>query len=781
MPRSSARSGVSGALRGWLRRLAWLLACVFLLVFGVWLGYLDYTVRRQFEGQRWELPSHVYARPLELYAGAPVTGPRLLKALEDLQYRPDPGLSTPATYARKGDEFLVRSRPFRFWDRDEPSRSMKISLAGASVGGLYDLTNGDDLAIARLDPIHIGSFYPSRKEDRILIKLADAPPLLVQGLLAMEDRDFYEHHGVSPKAIARAMWANLKAMAFVQGGSTITQQLVKNFYLDSRRALWRKINEAFMALIVDAHYPKDEILEAYLNEIYLGQDGARAIHGFGLASEFYFSRTLAELKLHHMATLVALVRGPGYYDPRQNPQRALAHRNLVLDTMATTGVVGKADAEAAKKLPLDVVKASHHAVARYPAFLDLVRRQLREEYKDEDLASAGLRIFTTLDLNAQEQLEDAIGETVPKLERQYRLENLETAAIVTQRANGEVVALAGGRDPAEAGFNRALDAVRPIGSLIKPVVYLTALRQPSRFTATTLLSDTALRVSNPGGGAWTPKNYDNREHGVVPLHVALAESYNLATVRLGLEVGVPQVIKTLRELGVSRPVDPFPSFLLGAGELAVLDVAQLYQTIAGEGFVMPLRSILGVLSDRGEPLQRYALTVHEGVEGGPVHVLDTLLQEVVRAGTAESLNNVLPHYFNAAGKTGSTNDLRDSWFAGFTGDYAGVVWVGRDDNQPTKLSGARGALPIWANVFRRISREPLDLLPPEGVEVVWIDPSNGLLASETCPGARPYPFLAGSVPGSWSACGGMPTNQAGPLPPGNPVTNPVNEFFRELF
>ena len=779
MPPSSARSGVRDALSGWLRRLSIVLACMSLLAFAVWIGYLDYTVRRQFSGQRWELPSHVYARPVEIYAGASLTGPRLLSALEELQYRPDPSLSTPATYAKKGEDFLVRTRPFHFWDANEPSRRMKVTLSGGAVTGLYDLTSGSPMAIARLDPIHIGSFYPSRKEDRILIKLADAPPLLVKGLLAMEDRDFYEHHGVSPKAIARAMWANLKAMSFVQGGSTITQQLVKNFYLDSRRTLLRKISEAFMALIVDAHYPKDEILEAYLNEIYLGQDGARAIHGFGLASEFYFSRNLAELRLQHVAMLVALVRGPGYYDPRQKPERALEHRNLVLDTMAATGVVSAAEAAAAKKQPLNVVKASHHAVARYPAFLDLVRRQLREEYKDEDLASAGLRIFTTLDLEAQQHLDAAIAETVPKLERQHRLENLETAAIVTQRANGEVVALAGGRDPAEAGFNRALDAVRPIGSLIKPVVYLTALTQPHKYTATSLLSDTAIRLKNEGGGVWTPKNYDNKEHGIVPLHVALAESYNLATVRLGLDVGVPQVVKTLHQLGVNRRVDPFPSFLLGAGELSVMDVAQMYQTLAGEGFVMPLRSILGVLSGEGTALQRYALTVHQGVDSGPVHVVDTLLQEVVRAGTAESLNNVLPHYFNAAGKTGSTNDLRDSWFAGFTGDYAGVVWVGRDDNQPTKLSGARGALPIWANAFKRISREPLDLLPPDGVDVLWVDPSNGLLASEACPGARQYPYVAGSAPSTWSACSGEALAPANPWAP--PPQNPVNEFFRELF
>lgn len=275
-----------------------------------------------------------------------------------------------------------------------------------------------------------------------------------------------------------------------------------------------------MALIMDARYPKDEILEAYLNEIYLGQDGARAIHGFGLASEFYFSRPLHDLKLEHMAMLVALVRGPAHYDPRRDPEKALRHRNLVLDTMVATGVIPEGDAEAAKRQPLDVVKATHRSVARHPAFLDLVRRQLHDEYKDEDLASTGLRIITTLDSEVQRQLEAAVEDTLPRLEKANRLEQLQAAAIVTQRVNGEVAGLVGGRDPEDAGFNRAVDAVRSIGSLYKPVVYLTALEQSRRYTAGTLLKDNAIHLKNEGGGLWVPKNYDGKEHGLVPLHQA---------------------------------------------------------------------------------------------------------------------------------------------------------------------------------------------------------------------------------------------------------------------
>ncbi|BBL69954.1 penicillin-binding protein 1B [Methylogaea oryzae] len=725
-----------------------------LLLFLAYLGYLDYTVRYQFQGQRWELPSYVYARPLELYAGAPVTPERLQATLDDLHYRLDTRLTTPASYVRRGDEFWLSSRPFRFWDKEEANRRVKVVLEGGRVAAMQDLANGKDAALVRLDPVQIGSFYPSRKEDRILVKLAEVPPLLIQGLLAMEDRDFYHHHGVSPRAIARAMWANTKAMGLVQGGSTITQQLVKNFYLTSKRSLGRKINEAFMALIMDARYPKDEILEAYLNEIYLGQDGARAIHGFGLASEFYFSRPLHDLKLEHMAMLVALVRGPAHYDPRRDPEKALRHRNLVLDTMVATGVIPEGDAEAAKRQPLDVVKATHRSVARHPAFLDLVRRQLHDEYKDEDLASTGLRIITTLDSEVQRQLEAAVEDTLPRLEKANRLEQLQAAAIVTQRVNGEVAGLVGGRDPEDAGFNRAVDAVRSIGSLYKPVVYLTALEQSRRYTAGTLLKDNAIHLKNEGGGLWVPKNYDGKEHGLVPLHQALAESYNLATVRLGLDLGVPNTVKTLRSLGVNRPVDAFPSLLLGAAEMSVLDVAQMYQTLADDGFVTPLRSILAVLDSEGQPLKRYGLDVHAGVDAAPVYVLNTVLQEVAREGTARSIYSVLPEDFNVAGKTGTTNDLRDSWFAGFSGDYVGVVWVGRDDNQPAKLTGARGALPIWIDAFRRFSREPLEPTPPEKIELVWTDTASGKRAAESCPGARQLAYVAGSAPQETADCVG---------------------------
>jgi penicillin-binding protein 1B len=742
------------ALPRWLKRSLLIFSPFLLAGLAAYVAYQDFTVRQQFEGKRWALPAHVYAAPTELFAGQSMDAGRLEKILQELKYRADPAISTQATYYRRGDEIILNTREFDFWDKHEPASRVHLDFAGGAVSAITQIDNERAVDLLRLEPIQIGSFYPALKEDRVLIKLEQAPKILVKALLAVEDRDFYTHFGISPKGILRALWADVRAGGFVQGGSTLTQQLVKNFYLNSERTLWRKLNEVVMALILEARYSKDEILEAYMNEIYLGQDGARAVHGFGLASQYYFSRALDDLDVQHVALLAALVRGPSFYDPIRSPDKAKKRRDLVLDEMAEQGYITSAQAQQAKAKPLDVIKNPHQAISRYPAFLDWVRRQLQEEYRNEDLTSEGLSIFTTLDVEAQEHLQAAIQTTLPKLDKKARGNvELETAAIITRRATGEIAALAGGRDPLASGFNRAWESVRQIGSLYKPVVYLTALSNPQKYTLMTPLQDTSLRVSNPGGGAWTPKNYDGQQHGAVPLHQALAHSYNLATVRLGMGVGVRHTLKTLRDLGVAREFPSFPATLLGVGELSPVEVAQLYQTLANDGFVTPLKAIQSVVSQDGKPLKRYALfDVKQAADPAAVYLLNTALQEVTREGTAKSVYAYLPARFNVAGKTGTTNDMRDSWFAGFTGDYLGVVWVGRDDNQPARLTGAQGALQVWGAAMRNISHEPLQLDAPDNVQMVWIDRGNGLRASEACPSAARYPFIAGSAPEQYSAC-----------------------------
>jgi penicillin-binding protein 1B len=739
-----------------------LVAVVVALALAGYAFYLDHNVRALFEGRRWTLPAHVYARPLELFAGLPMTAPQLEQELAVLRYRADGVGKSPGTFARAGSRVTLTTRPFTFWDGRERSHTATLRFEGARLA----VVEGGNAGLLRLDPLLIGGIYPAQQEDRILVRLDEVGPFFSRALLAIEDRNFYSHHGVSPLAILRALFANLRAGATVQGGSTLTQQLVKNFYLTNARTLKRKFDEAIMALLLDRHYRKDEILEAYLNEVYLGQDGNRAIHGFGLASRFYFERPLAELQPHHVALLVALVKGPSYYDPRRHPERARARRNLVLDVLAEQGVLEVAAAQKAKAQPLDVAPGSPSGVTQHPAFLDLVRRQLKRDYHEADLTEEGLQIFTTLDPLTQHSAERALANRLKEIERGRGLRrgSLQGAAVAVSVEGGEMLALVGGRDARFTGFNRALDARRQIGSLVKPAVYLTALADPQHHTLASVLDDSPLRLRNADGSYWSPQNYDREYNQQVLLRRALARSYNVATVRLGLDVGVRAVIGTLNKLGVTAPLNPYPSLLLGADALTPIEVAQMYHTLAAGGFRTPLRAIREVLNKDGEPLARYPLKVEQTLDARAVYLVNHALQAVVREGTGQSLSNWLPDSLAIAGKTGTTDKLRDSWFAGFAGDKLAVVWVGRDDDKPAGLSGASGALQVWGELMQGAFPQPLALGTPEGIEFAWVDAETGLRSDSGCAASVQWPFIRGSAPTQDSQCAagrrGNPIDQA---------------------
>lgn len=749
----SARKPMRGAFR-WLRHLLLPVLAILLVLGTVYVAYLDHTIRSQFEGKRWALPARVYARPLELYAGMTLSAAQFAAELHALKYRAVKSPDVPGTYSQQGDHFQLVTRNFTFWDGKESAHALKVDFQGDHLVALNDAAANAPLGLVRMDPAQIGGIYTTRNEDRILVRLQEVPPLLIETLLSIEDRSFYYHSGVSPRAILRAMFTNLRAGGAVQGGSTLTQQLVKNLFLTNERKLKRKVNEALMALLLEWHYEKAEILETYLNEVYLGQDGARAIHGFGLASQFYFQRPLEQLQPQQIAVLVALVKGPSYYDPRRNPVRAKQRRDVVLDVLAEQHVLNPEQIKLAKSQPLGVVPGSPSGITPYPAFLDLVKRQLRHDYREEDLTSEGLQIFTTLDPQVQNNAEAALTTRLRGLEkgRGMRAGVLQGAVVVTSIEGGEVLALVGGRDPRFTGFNRALDAQRQIGSLAKPAVYLTALSQPQRYTLATQLDDSALSIKIPGAGYWTPQDYDHEYHGQVLLMTALAHSYNIPTARLGLDIGVPKVVDTLHRLGAEGDIPAYPSVLLGAVNMTPVTVAQMYQTLASGGFRTPLRAIRDVLTVDGKPLQRYPLTVQQTLPSAPVYLLNTALQQVVRHGTAVTLSRYLRTDLGVAGKTGTTDDMRDSWFAGFTGDKVAVVWVGRDDNKPAGFSGATGALTVWGTMMRDVATRPLQLTRPGNVEDAWIDSFSGQRTDTDCEAGVQLPFITGSTPGAYVSC-----------------------------
>src|SRR6267143_1118325 len=472
--------------------------------------YLDSRVRSEFEGRRFALPARIYARPLELHVGVRIAQADVEQELRDLGYPEVPREGESGWFARSGNELEIALRAFVFWDGPQPAKRLRVAFEGGAVTALRDV-GGAELPLVRLEPLPIGGIYPANNEDR----------------------QFYSHKGFDPRALARA--ALSLASEKVQGGSTITQQLVKNFFLTPERTLQRKVTELIMAVLLELHYDKNEILETYLNEIYFGQDRDRAIHGVGLAAQFYFGKEVQHLTLAEAALLVGMVKGPAYYDPHRHPQRALERRNLVLRETREHGSITMEQYAVARAAELGVTRKPAMGTSPYPAFLRLVHRQMRRDYDEADLRSEGLRIFTTLDPRVQRAAENALTRRLAQFDKEHRFgePGLEGAVVVTDPQSGEVQALVGGRDVRYRGYNRALDAARPVGSLLKPAIYLTALSEPSRYTLLTPIDDGPFVWKSRGAPDWEPANYDKKFHGAVPLRVALAQSYNVATARLG--------------------------------------------------------------------------------------------------------------------------------------------------------------------------------------------------------------------------------------------------------
>ncbi len=728
------------------------LLLLFLALSG-YLMYLDHVVRDQFDGRRFSLPARVYARPLELFVGKKLSQEHLEAELELLRYVHRDELTKSGHFSRNRDKLTIYVRSYSFWDGAQPEQKIQLTLKNGFVTGLTDIASGKKIDLTRLDPVSIGGIYPAHNADRVLVRLNQVPDHVTDALVAVEDHNFYTHWGIDPRGIARGVYTLLTGQR-VHGGSTLTQQLVKNFFLTSKRTLTRKFNEILMAVLLELHFDKKDILETYINEVYLGQDGNRAIHGFGLASRFYFDRGIEQLEIHQAALLVGLLKGPSYYDPRRFPDRALKRRNLVLSELERQGYITQMQLDSVKYRPLDVTENPGLGTSSHPAFMGLVHRQLRRDYFEEDLRSEGLQIFTTLDPIVQAAAERALSKRLNQLERSRGLQpnTLEGAVVVTSALNSEVHAVVGSRRPRFEGFNRALDAERQIGSLMKPAVYLTALQQPDRYTLLTLLDDSELVWKEAGTDDWQPNNYDNKFHGEVPLRIALAKSYNVSTARLGLELGVDEVIRTAQKLGIEREMAPYASTLLGTVNMTPLEVAQMYHTIATGGFHMPLRAIREILTVEGKPLQRYELKIEQTIAAGPAYLITTALQGVVREGTARRLKNYLPAGINAAGKTGTTDELRDSWFAGFTGDRVAVVWVGNDENQNTHLTGSSGAMTVWGDMMSRLRPEPLVPPLPESIERVYISVESGLRVDKYCAEALELPFIKGSAPEKIAPC-----------------------------
>ncbi len=708
---------------------------------------LETRIEEVFDGPKWSIPARVYARPLEIYQGLNISKQDVIDELNRLGYRQQ-NINGPGQYNAIANRLSVQTRGFSFADGPEPGANAILRWDNNTISELLD-SKGNDLPLMRLEPLLIGRISPAQSEDRLLISLDQLPNGLVDALLAVEDPKFYRHSGISIRGILRAIWVNIKERRFAQGGSTLTQQLVKNLFLTRERSIKRKLTEWPMAVILDRRYEKDDILQAFANEVFFAQDRSRAIHGFGLASYYFFDKPVQELQVHEYALLVGLLKGPSYYNPLTHPDRATTRRNLVLRIMRDATLITDTELVRWQAMPLGLSRASK--VTQQPAYLDLVQEQLTRDYSTEDLHKNGLGIFTNFDPRVQIALEQSLHEAFGQIEQENslppeQLQQLEVAAVISSADTGEVAAVVGGREARYAGFNRALDAKRQIGSLLKPFIYLTALEQPELYNLATPVDDSPVFLEQLDGSIWAPSNYSGETHGAVSLINALTSSYNLAAVNTGLNVGIDNVINTLNRLELNTEFRELPSLLLGAVDLTVTDVASLYQTLAAGGFNTPLRAIREIQALDGELLQRYPLRGTQKIDPANMHILNYALQNVMRAGTGRRAYRYINPDIALAGKSGTSNDQRDSWFAGYGGDYAGVVWMGHDDNTPTEITGSRGALEVWARTFAKINANSLRFSAPDTITYVPINTITGSRIDDTCPQATYLPFHNEFIP-----------------------------------
>ena len=676
--------------------LFWKASLVFIALMFITGIYFDKKIERKLDGVTWNLPAQVYARPLSIKTAGSLTQQGLVAELKLLNYRPVKRVQASGQFAVQGHQVTIYRRGFDFPDKAVASEKVAVNFVDNQVNNIIG-EHGRRLSVFRLDPLLLDRLHSQQVEDRIFVPLKKIPSLFIETLLLMEDRDYYHHQGISPLAILRAFIVNFKAGHTVQGGSTLTQQLAKNLFLTQERSLWRKFQEAYIAVLMDYKYSKDKLLEAYLNDVYLAQNGKTGVYGIGLACDYYFARPINELRIEQIALLVAIIKGPSYYNPRRNPARALSRRDLILRLMVENNLITAADYRYAVQDPLNL--GDKHALNRRanPAFMSLLHRELLAKVPAAVRKSSGLHIFTSISPLAQHYAESAVTNGIKRVSGKKQ-SDLQGAMVISDRADAEVRALVSGRDVKFSGFNRALDAVRPIGSLVKPAVYLTALN--AGYDLDYRLNDQAIVLRNATGQRWQPKNYDRKFRGQVSLEDALVHSLNVPTVNLGMQVGLNNVINSLHKMGIREKIKAYPSLVLGSLSLSPFQVAQMYQPITMQGVYQPLTMIRAIVSNEGELLYRRARQAKKVFSAQAVEQLTAALHKVTREGTARSLRWRNPGlYF--AGKTGTTNNLNDSWFVGFDSDQVVTTWVGKDNNQSAQLTGSGGALVLFSYYMKQ--------------------------------------------------------------------------------
>jgi len=735
------------------RLIKWYLPTIVLIcgIMLVYCWYLSIQIDKRFSGRRWSIPSKVYSDTTILYPGQKTNRTLLNEKLRRLGYR-----EVVHKPVNKGE--LTRSASFiqlYLYDFTVPSRykegiPVQIIFDENRIESITNLNTGRLLPILELEPEEVMLFFGPHRERRQLVSIDQVSQHVIHAVLAAEDRRFYTHKGLDPKGILRAIYTNLRHASIRQGGSTITQQLAKNYFLTHKRTFIRKLKELFMSLTIEVMYEKNEILEIYLNEIYLGQKASEAINGIGEASFFYFGKPVSNLSLAEAATLAGLIRGPNHYSPYIDKDRCQKRRNMVLNAMYEQGWISDEELKKALTLPVEAVGYASYG-KKAPYFMDYLSEQLTVLYSPQDLSSLGLSIYTTLDTQVQMAAEkalkrglDSLEKANPELNRTDPQKQLQGAVIVMQPKTGYVLAMVGGRNYSASQFNRITQARRQPGSAFKPLVYLSGL---DKFTPASILSNES-RVYEIDGKEWIPQNYTPMTEKSVRMRNALAKSINLATVDLAMQVGIDQIISTAVKFGFSTPLKPYPSIALGSFEVIPLELARAYCPFAADGVLSYPLAMKEVLDENGVVMERRHMSIKQVTTPEKAFIMSSLLQSVVENGTANSLKE-MGIAFPVAAKTGTTNDFRDAWFVGYTPDILALIWVGFDDGASIHASGSKAALPIWADLMNALPQYVSGgwfRMPPGVVKRVVCSESGELAIEDRCPHPIEEYFLADHVP-----------------------------------
>jgi penicillin-binding protein 1B len=712
--------------------------------FAIYLGYLNHLINSRFEGGAWALPSRVYARALELYPNLALTREQLVYELDLSSYLEVASEPLPGQYRLLGASLEMNSRSFDFGDQLQDPRLLQVFFQRGQISALTDSINGQDLQLFRMPPVMLGSYFPDNDEDRLLLAENEVPQRLVDALIAVEDRGFFEHKGLSPMSIMRALLANLKAGKTVQGGSTLTQQLAKNLFLTPEKSLLRKINEAFMALLLEIRFSKQAIITAYINEVFLLQQKRIAIHGFARASRMLFRRSVDNLEAQHVALLVGMVKGPSRYNPFTAPEIALTRRNLVLKVMFKQKLLDAEEYAKAVAAPSGIVDRLP-GINPFPAYLDLVKRQLQLDYSSAELARRGLRVFTAFDPLVQRNLELGLARGL----KRFKQPKLQAAVVMVDYLNGDIQALVGDRVTDYPGFNRAVMAQRPIGSLIKPLLLYSLLQ--GKLTLASRVKDEPIRIQQSDGKIWEPRNYDRKLHGQMSLYQAFVRSYNLPFVALGVNGGLEVLAQNLAKIKLLKHDVIYPSMLLGTTSMSPYEVGQMFQVIANNGYFAPLTTIRSVADQYNHTLVRVPLESLKLFEQARMIQVQRAMIGVSESGTAKYLGERFPGKTLAA-KTGTTNDARDSWFVGFSKRLLTVVWLGRDDNSSINLTGSSGALRVWSEIMALQGFESFKLSRDDSLAWRHINPADGGITQISCVDSVLLPFPRDRIPSARSRC-----------------------------